>query len=626
MRTWLGRVLAVPEFEGDEDKTRVARLLNVFSLTSLVVILLTGLLAPLVFAQARIALIFPGFLFVLILVSLVLMRSGRVQLASTLTVFGLWISFTILMLFSNGVSSTFTVWYITCTVLAGLLLGGRAAIVIVELSILATLGMIVAGNAGILPEPLLSLAPGPAWMNLTASLVATTAILYLSSQSMEEALDRVRRSSSELEEQRQRLEEMVVVRTRDLERRAVQLAAAAQVGRVAASILELETLARQMVNLVSERFNLYYVGLFLLDDAGEYAVLVAGTGEAGRVMRSRGYKLVVGGVSVVGAACAQRQAHIAVDVGAEAARFDNPLLPDTRSQMALPLVVAERVLGALDVQSVAPAAFSDEDIAVLQLVADQVAVAVDNARKFSEEAELLEATSPLYRVSRRLVSAFAPDETVQVILTSVAETEADGCVVGRLNRSPSGEVESVTFLEHWNRYGTPHSLESTTLSVDSSPLPLQLISGLRAIADVAYEPGMPEAFRSFVTGHGGRGFVNVPLRVGEQSLGFVSIYRAEAGPFSPVSMRLYETLADQSAVAMQRARLLDEAQSRAARDRLIAELSARMREELDVEKVLKAAVEEIGGALGLAALEVQLGTEIEPGDGGGAAVDAVHER
>lgn len=625
MRTWIRRILAPPFFEGNDDKTRVARLLNMLLLASLAVVLVTSLLALLVYARPEMALISIGFVFVLVLFSFILMRLGRVRLASTLTVSGLWISFTILMLFSGGVSSAFAIGYVTCTVIAGLLLGGRAALVVVELSMLSALGMFVANTQGVLPEAMLKLEAGPAWLNLTANLVAVAALLYLASQGMSDVLEHARRSAVGLEEQRERLEEMVAARTRDLERRAVQLAAIAEVGRVAASILDLDSLARQMVDLLRERFDLYYVGLFLLDDAGEYAMLVAGTGEAGRIMRARGYKLIVGGISMVGAACAQRQARIALDAGAEPIRFDNPLLPHTRSEIVLPLVVADRVLGALDLQSETPASFSEEDIAVLQLVADQVAVAVDNARKLSEEAELLEATSPLYRVVHRVGSAFMTEEIVQAIFTSVAETEADGCVVGYLNRSPEGGVESVTFLGHWNRHGTLPTLGTATLPADASPLPPQLVGGFWTAEDVAQDVRVGEHLRSFLAGYGGRGFLNLPLRVGEQVVGFISIYRTEAGPFSPVSIRLYETLADQAALAMERARLFEETRSRAARERLIARVSAKMREELEVEAVLKTAVEEISEALGLAALEVRLGTETEPGDDGSSAAGAARE-
>jgi putative methionine-R-sulfoxide reductase with GAF domain/HAMP domain-containing protein len=194
------------------------------------------------------------------------------------------------------------------------------------------------------------------------------------------------------------LEQRVADRTRSLERRAAEVATAAEVGRAAASILDLETLTRQVVDLVRDGFGLYYTGLFLIPEGEqrEFAVLEAGSGEAGRRMKKAGHRLELGGMSMVGAACARREARIALDVGHEAVRFDNPLLPDTRSEMALPLIAGGRVLGALDVQSAEPAAFSQQDIAVLQLVADQVAVAIANARLFAQAQSALEAERRAY--------------------------------------------------------------------------------------------------------------------------------------------------------------------------------------------------------------------------------------
>ena len=405
MRAWIRRLLAAPVFEGDDDKTRVANLFNTLLLASLVTSLVTGIVAPLPFAQPSIAVGVAGLIFLLSLVSLILMRFGLVRVASVLFLTGLWIVFSILMFLSDGVNSPFVMTYVTLTTMAGLLLGGWATIVVAELSVLAGLVLFYAKTVDALPAPVLYMGPGPSWITLTANLIATVAMLYLATRAMNEALRRARRSAAKLDEQRELLEETVARRTRDLEQRAIQLATAAEVGRAAASILELESLSHQVVDLVRDRFGLYYAALFLLNDTGSHAVLEAGSGEAGRIMKEQGHSLEVGGLSMVGAACARRKARIALDVGEESVRFDNPLLPETRSEMAMPLVVGDRVLGALDAQSTEPAAFSEEDVAVLQLVADQVAVAVDNALKFSEEGEVLEATSPLFRVSRRLASA-----------------------------------------------------------------------------------------------------------------------------------------------------------------------------------------------------------------------------
>jgi GAF domain-containing protein len=580
--------------------------------------LISAILAPFIFARQMTALWTSLLIFAIAALGFVLMRIGRVQLASALIVCGLWSSFTVFMVLSGGVTSVFALGYVTTTTIAGLLIGRRAGIATAEISVVAALGMFYAESRGILPAPILSTGPGPAWLNLTANLIATVAMLYLTSHNVSEALERARGATVELADQRAHLQEVVAERTRGLEQRAVEFATVADVGRAAASVLEIDALARQVVELIRGRFRFHYVGLFLLDDAGEYAVLQAGTGEEGRVMREQGHKLLVGGVSMVGAACAQRQPRVAVDVGEEPIRFDNPLLPDTRSEIALPLIVGERVLGALDVQSTKENAFDEDDIAVLQLVADQISVAVDNARKFSQEAELLEATSPLFRVSRRLVSAVGADEIVDVIVDAVSETEADGCVAGRLDYGPEGEMESVTLLADWNRHWASRFTAGVTFPIAASPLPLSVVTNSWSAEDAADDDQSPQGLRLFLAGYGGRSFVNIPLQVENRILGFLGVYRTSVGSFSPVSMRLYETLADQAAVAMERARLLDEAQERAQRERLVSTVSARMRETLDVEMVMETAVEEISRAVGLAALDVRLGTARDLGGDGDA--------
>ncbi len=616
MRTWIRRLLAAPVFEGDDDKTRVASLLNILLLATLATSLVVGMVAPLPFVQPMIAVGVAGLIFLLGLVSLVLMRLGVVRGSSVLFLTGLWIIFSTLTLLSGGVNSPFIMAYVTLTTIAGLLLGGWAAIVVAELSVLASLVLFYARTVDVLPVPVLKMGPGPTWITLTANLVVTVAVLYLATRALNQALRRARHSAAQLDEQRELLEETVGRRTRDLEQRAIQLATAADVGRAAASILDLESLSDQVVELVRDRFDMYYAGLFLLDETGTRAVLQAGSGEAGRTMKEQGHSLEVGGQSMVGTACARGEARIALDVGEEPVRFDNPVLPETRSEMALPLMMGDRVLGALDTQSTQAAAFSEDDVRVLQLVADQVAVAVDNARKFSEEGEVLEATSPLFRVSRRLASAVTTEQIVQAILDSVAETEADGCAVARLSISPEGQVESASFLGNWDRRGALQFPVGVTFPASAWPVSLERIASFWTIEDLTQAGNDWDDMRQFLSRFGGRGFVNVPLRAAGRLIGFVSIHRYEAGPFSPVSIRLYETLVDQAAVALEGARLLEDAQRRAAHEQTLSRVSARMRETLDPDTVLRTAVDEIAGALGLAALDLRLGSEADLGGDG----------
>ena len=174
-------------------------------------------------------------------------------------------------------------------------------------------------------------------------------------------------------------------------RRNAQLKTAAQVSRAASNTLDPNELIQMVVNLVRERFDLYYAGLFLTDPAGRWAILRAGTGEAGQRMLEEGHKLEVGDTSMIGWCVAHEQARIALDVGEEAVRFENPHLPGTRSELALPLVSRGRVIGALTIQSSQEAAFSNEDIIVLQTMADQLANAIENARLFEQaQQEIVE--------------------------------------------------------------------------------------------------------------------------------------------------------------------------------------------------------------------------------------------
>jgi GAF domain-containing protein/HAMP domain-containing protein len=193
------------------------------------------------------------------------------------------------------------------------------------------------------------------------------------------------------------LEKRVAERTRELEKRAVQLQVTAEVASQAAAIRDLDSLLEHAVRLISDRFNFYHAGIFLIDDAGKYAVLRAASSEGGKRMLSRGHRLAVGKVGIVGYVAEKGEPRIALDVGTDAVFFNNPDLPQTRSEMALPLKAHGRIIGVLDVQSTKEAAFTNEDVEILQILADQIALAIDNARLHGDTQEALRQLSELYR-------------------------------------------------------------------------------------------------------------------------------------------------------------------------------------------------------------------------------------
>jgi transcriptional regulator with GAF, ATPase, and Fis domain len=182
------------------------------------------------------------------------------------------------------------------------------------------------------------------------------------------------------------------------QRRATMLQASAEVSRAITQIRDPDLLLSQITQLISHHFGFYHAGVFLIDEAGQYAALRAANSEGGQRMLARRHKLGVGSESIVGRVTNTGQARITLDVDADAIYFDNPDMPDTRSEMALPLRIEDQIIGALDVQSIEEAAFDEEDVAVLATLADQVAIALENLRLFQQTQEALAEAE---EVSRR---------------------------------------------------------------------------------------------------------------------------------------------------------------------------------------------------------------------------------
>jgi GAF domain-containing protein len=192
------------------------------------------------------------------------------------------------------------------------------------------------------------------------------------------------------QENNQSLEEEIETQRTFLERRVFQLRTASEIAQATSSIFEQQALLQKVADLIQERFGLYYVGIFLIDEAREYAVLRYGTGDAGRRMMAAKHKLAVGGYSMIGWATQTRKSRVALDIGEEAVHFDNPLLPDTRSELALPIASANTVFGAMTIQSTQVNAFDENDVLILQSVADSLSISLENAASFQKNQKALE--------------------------------------------------------------------------------------------------------------------------------------------------------------------------------------------------------------------------------------------
>ncbi len=349
------------------------------------------------------------------------------------------------------------------------------------------------------------------------------------------------------------LEQRVVERAHELELRAVQLKAAADVGKAITSVRNLSELLQQTTVLINERFNYYHVGIFLLDERKEYAILSASNSEGGKSMLEKKHQLKVGETGIVGYVTQNARARIALDVGTDAVYFDNPDLPSTRSEMALPLVASGQILGALDVQSTQPQAFSDEDVATLQILADQLAVAIQNANLFNETEKALEAARQVY---------------------------------GDLSRDAWRKV-----LRSQPRIGflaTPPGIIQTENEV--------------------LEPSLSKAFETGDIVYNDDGLtISIPIKVRGQSIGAIRLKKPEISEaWTQDETNLAISLSDQLSGALESARLYRESQQRAARESLVSDISARISATSRVESIIRETVQELGQTLGNATVTFQL--------------------
>jgi GAF domain-containing protein/HAMP domain-containing protein len=216
----------------------------------------------------------------------------------------------------------------------------------------------------------------------------------------------------------------------EINRRVAQLQTAAEIARSASALMDLDDLLSGSVNLIQDRFNFYHVSIFLLDELGAFAILKQATGDGGIELMRQGHKLEVGSKSIIGLVTSRGNAYVANQTDIDPFYWPNPILPETKSQLGIPLKIGENVLGAIDVQHNQPDAFGEDDISVLQILADQVAVAVQNVRLFEQTLSRAEREKSVVEITSRIRERRNVESMLQTALKEMQV--AVGARLGRI--------------------------------------------------------------------------------------------------------------------------------------------------------------------------------------------------
>src|SRR6266496_824044 len=299
------------------------------------------------------------------------------------------------------------VFFLAICAIATLLLDGQTYLIVLAVTIGTTVITATLNILGIFP--LLATAVPPTsihdWLSYCLDFIVLSIPLTWGIRLFRNEFDAIaNRFNANLQlliKDRDELEQKVHERTYSLTKKTDQLQAASYIARQTAEVQDLSVLLDLVARLVTDQFGFYHTGVFLINETGDEVVLQAASSEGGHRMMERGYALEIGRQDTVGYAAAEKKPRIALDAGKDVVFFNNPDLPMTRSELALPLLIRNKVLGVLDIQSNQPEAFSLDDIDVFQTLADQVAVAIENARLLDESQAALTQLEALTTIRTR---------------------------------------------------------------------------------------------------------------------------------------------------------------------------------------------------------------------------------
>ncbi len=500
------------------------------------------------------------------IVSLINVSREKLGMAKVIVPSGLIIAATVIALSTNGLKSVAVTSFLISIMIAAILLGRRALFIATPMVLVSMVIIAIFDLSGRIPYI-------PAGLDdaiiLPILFVASAGILHLLILRLNETILRAQKSeeiqkieNEELTILRTSLEERVAQRTAELEtanfineRRTREFQAVAKVMKAISTIQDPETLLSRIAELISEQFNIYHTGIFLLDPKREFAVLRATNSPGGYKMLARGHKLQVGQTGIVGYVAATGQPRIALDVGADAVFFDNPDLPDTHTEVALPLRYSGIVIGALDVQSTEPNAFDHDDLEALSTLADQVAIAINNAATIENaQRSLLEAQSALGKTAREAWEVMRPKVVgLGLWLSESVVKPLDAPLDGATVREVFRKGKTVTSAE-------PNKSTSVT----------------------------------------------IPIRLRDRVIGVMQINSHEQKWLTEDDTDIAEAVADRLSLAIESATLLQAAQQRADYERVSTDITSRIGASSRFETILQTAAQELSRALGGSDVIVQI--------------------
>jgi GAF domain-containing protein/methyl-accepting chemotaxis protein len=344
------------------------------------------------------------------------------------------------------------------------------------------------------------------------------------------------------------------------ERRAIQLQAIAQVSAIINTVQNIEELLPRITGVISDQFEYYHVGIFLLSEDRRFAILRAANSEGGQKMLARNHRLQVGGAGIVGFVTSTGIPRIALDVGDDAFFFNNPDLPDTRSEVAVPLRLGKQIIGALDVQSTRAAAFSQSDIDLLSVLADQVTVALENARVFEETRKSLAEAQNIYR---------------QYLRTQWTE-----------------------FIREEKRVGYTYG-QAKTQALNVHQVAPEI--------DEARSTGETK----IVQEEDAR--VAVPIKLRGEVIGVLRLKSEGNREWSEDELDIIRAVAERVAIASENARLVTETQRKAAKEETIGQITSKISSSVNMRNILQTTVEELGRALPGSEIVIQFRENNEQG-------------